>query len=282
MRVDERVVENHWSPPGTRGRLLGRILAGLAESGADPDDLTPEQLAQVDEFHIRGRAATLELVDYADVPRGARVLDVGSGLGGPSRLLARERGCAVIGVDLTREYCDVATALAARVGLSDRVSYRVAEATNLPFGDEEFDVAWTQHVSMNVSDKHRMFAEIARVLRPGGRVAVYDPIAGSGRPPHFPVPWAESPALSHLEDRETMLSLLESVGLCTVRWRDVTPPSIAWFRERVESAQSGVRSPVGLHLPMGERWLRMAATLLRNLEEGRIAVVQIALEKPRR
>jgi SAM-dependent methyltransferase len=274
------VIESHWSPKADRGRLLQRILEGLAAAGADLERLTPEDLAPVDEFHIRGREATQELAAYADVPRGARVLDVGSGIGGPSRLLAADLGCRVTGIDLTPEYCEVAADLAARTGLADRVGYRVGSALDLPFDDGSFDLVWTQHVSMNVADKARMFAEMARVTRPGGQVVVYDPIAGSGVPILFPVPWAESPEINHLIASDTTRELLEGVGLTVRRWRDVTERSITWFRARFEQARSlSGPPPVGLHLLLGDRWPLMAQNMLRNLEGGHIVVIQSVLEK---
>ena len=278
MQVD--LIEEHWAPSARRGELLDRVLAGLAQSGADVEALTPRDLAPVDEFHMRGREATHELAELLQIPAGARVLDVGSGLGGPSRMLASEYGCRVTGVDLTREYCSVATELARRSGLADRVSYRRGDATRLPFPEGSFDVVWTQHVSMNVPDKRAMFAEMARVLRPGGQVAIYDPIAGCGRPRHLPLPWAERVEMDHLESLETTLSLLADVRLRPRVQRDVTEQAITWFHERLAAGQARSAPPaLGFHLLLGPRWSEMARTLLRNLEEGRIRAVQLVLQR---
>ncbi len=76
----------------TRPDLLGAILAAVQAAGKEPDALAPEDLAPVDEFHIRGREATLELARDAGLAPGTRVLDVGSGIGGPSRCLAHTFG----------------------------------------------------------------------------------------------------------------------------------------------------------------------------------------------
>ncbi len=270
----DQAIQDHWSPPGDDG-LLERILQGLRESGADLENLRPVDLAPVDEFHIRGREATLEMAEFADIRAGERVLDVGSGIGGPSRLLATEHGCHVSGIDLTPEYCSAATALAEKTGLSDRVDYRQGSALELPFEDASFDVAWTQHVSMNIEDKSRMYSEMARVVRPGGRIALYDPILGSGESLHFPVPWANAAETSYLVNAEATREHLGAAGLEIRKWREVTDASAEWFRAKLAAGPA----PVGLHLLMGSRWPPMAKNLLRNLEEGRVVVIQTVLER---
>ena len=180
----------------TRGGLQQAVLDAIVADGYDPDDLDPEALAPAEEFHTFGRAATVALAEAASITADDRVIDVGSGLGGPARYLARVHGCHVVGVDLTQELCDVAADLTRRVGLSDRVEIRQGDALALPFPDGSFDVAWTQHVSMNIADKAGFYAEMRRVLRPGGRLAFFDLLSGPDQPIHFPVPWAEDPASS--------------------------------------------------------------------------------------
>ena len=187
IRVND-TIEAHY----TRSDLGSAILAALEKSGKDLDRLTPEDLAPVDEFHIRGRAATLELARAARLDSSRRVLDVGSGIGGTSRCLAREFGCRVTGIDLTEEYCRTAAMLSARIGLADLVDYRQGDATNLPFADASFDVVWTEHAAMNIPDKLRLYREMHRVLEP--RHARHPRhLAGPSGAVLFPVPWARTP-----------------------------------------------------------------------------------------
>ena len=160
-RVNE-AIQTHY----TRSDLANVILAALEKAGKDVSRLTPEDLAPIDEFHIRGRAATLELARAAGLDATRRVLDVGSGVGGTSRCLAKEFGCRVTGIDLTDEYCRAATILSAKIGLAELVDYRQGDATNLPFDDRSFDVVWTEHVAMNIPDKSRLYREMHRVLKP--------------------------------------------------------------------------------------------------------------------
>ena len=271
-------VEKHWHDDEA-GSLLARIDRGLRESGKAPENLTADDLHAVDEFHIRGREATEELANLAHLDDKTIVLDVGSGIGGPSRFIAGRYGCHVTGIDLTLEYCDTASALADRIGLGERVQYRQADALELPFEDASFDLVWTQHISMNIPDKKRMFGEMARVVKPGGRIAIYDPICGSGEPITFPVPWSRDGAISFLINADETRSLLESLGLVVETWNDVSEKSLAWFKERAASAEDGP-PPLGLQLLLGSDWPTMARNMVQGIAEGKIAVVQVIARRP--
>jgi len=160
---------------GGEGEIARRIDEQLRLSGvADDHNLSPSDLAALDQFHAGGLAATQELARLFSPSRGSYVLDIGSGLGGPSRYLAANYGCRVIGIDITEEYCRIASVLAARMGLEDRVEYRHGDARELLFPDGTFDGAWTQHVSMNIAEKKQLYEGIRRILKIGGRFAVHD------------------------------------------------------------------------------------------------------------
>ena len=191
-RILDHTIQQHY----TRPDLGDTILSALAATGKDLDHLTLEDLAPVDEFHVRGRQATIELAQQLPLDADTHVLDVGSGLGGASRYLALTYGCRVTGLDLTEAYCRVAQILADRLGLGSRVTYHHGSAVTMPFDDASFDVIWTQHAAMNIADKSTLYGEIRRVLRPGGVFACYDILAGPGGTPHFPVPWAREPSFS--------------------------------------------------------------------------------------
>jgi len=168
--MPDNPVETHYS----RGDLYDTILAALKAAGKDTDHLTPDDLAPVDEFHGGQRPATIRLAELVDFTGIERVLDVGSGLGGPSRFLAWRYGCRVSGVDLTAEFVRIAEALTQLTGLVDCVDYRQGSALDLPFEDMSFDVVWSQNVAMNIADRPRYYAEMRRVLKPGGIAAVLE------------------------------------------------------------------------------------------------------------
>ena len=262
--------------------LGDEILDALEAAGKDVDALTRDDIASFDEFHIRGLEATREVADLAEVEDHSRVLDVGCGIGGPARTLASEFGCDVVGLDIVEEYCRAATLFTDRVGLTDDVRFQHGNALDLPFEDEEFDVVWFEHTLLNIEAKGVTFEEASRVLRPGGTLALYEICAGPGGEPVFPVPWASDASLSYLDPPERLREIILDRGFDEVAWRDVTGPSLEWFRNVVESMQSrpaDAPPPLGLNLLMGAETPTKAANVVRNLEEDRITVVQGAYER---
>src|SRR5215467_14967218 len=145
-------------------KLADVIAQNLQSAGRDLNKPTTADLATVDEFHIRGRKATLELAAQMNLNTNSHVLDSGSGLGGPARTVAETYGCQVTGIDLTQAFCNAATAMSEWVGLGKRVSFKQGNATNLPFDSKTFDAAMTIHVAMNIAAKDKVYSEALRVL----------------------------------------------------------------------------------------------------------------------
>ena len=268
-------VERHY----THGQLERSILKALKGAGKNLERLSLDDLAPIDEFHIRGREATRELAEEIGLDEEKHVLDVGCGLGGPSRRLVSEYGCRVMGLDLTEEYCRVAEALSARLGLQDLVSYRTGDALEIPFEDGSFDVVWTQHASMNISDKARLYGEMYRVLKPGGHLAIYDILAGPGGEIHFPVPWAREPSISFLVSSDELRRVLRETGIDIVSWRDTTEAGRAWFEAMAARILQEGRPSLGYQILLGDDFPAMAQNQIRNLNEDRIVLMQVVAQR---
>jgi SAM-dependent methyltransferase len=267
-------VESHY----TRDDLGETILAALKAAGKDIDHLTPDDLAPVDEFHGGQRPATIRLAELVGFTGTERVLDVGSGLGGPSRYLAWRHGCRVSGVDLTAEFCRVAEMLTRLTELVGKVDYRQGNALDLPFDEESFDVVWSQNAAMNIADRDRLYREMRRVLKPGGRLALQEVAAGPGGPPHFPVQWAREPGISFLLTPEATRAKLEAAGFRVLTWQDTTEATLASAQARARHADSEP-PPLGTHLILGPDWQAMARNSARNLEENRTRLFNAVLER---
>jgi ubiquinone/menaquinone biosynthesis C-methylase UbiE len=256
----EQTISQHY----THGRLEQALLEAMKQAGKDPDALTYADLATVDEFHIGGRAATQAIAAQIDLPKGARVLDVGSGLGGPARVFAGERGWMVEGVDLTAEYVETATALSRRVGLGHSVSFRQASATALPFPDAHFDGATMLHVGMNIADKKQAFAEVRRVLKPGGVFAIYDCMRESNAAFTYPVPWSSEPATNHIDTAGHYKAFLRAAGF-----------EIAAERNRRDFAIQAFQQRSGLSVVMGATAPQKAGNMRAQVEAGVFAPVEL-------
>jgi SAM-dependent methyltransferase len=267
-------VERHY----TSGALAAAILAALEGIGKDLERLTPDDLAPVDEFHGGQRPATIQLAELVGFAGSERVLDVGSGLGGPARFLAWRYGVRVSGIDLTAEFVSVAQMLTRRTGLANRVDFRQGNALQLPFDDASFDVVWSQNAAMNIADRDRLYAEMRRVVAPGGRLALQEVAAGPGGAPHFPVQWARKPEISFLFSPEATRARLEAGGFRVAAWHDTTDEALAAAARRARSAV-GSPPPLGTHLILGPDWQAMYRNSARNLEERRTLLFNAVLER---
>jgi MPBQ/MSBQ methyltransferase len=253
--------------------IVDQLTTALKEADLDPHALEIDDLALLDEFHALGRAATLALAELAGLNPGDRVIDVGAGIGGPARFLAARYAARATAVDATPRFCRAANMLTRGAGLDHQVEIVCGDALALPFGDGTFDVAWTQAVSQNIADKQRFIAELARVVRPGGRVALFEVLAGPGGPLAFPVPWADNEDQSWLVTADELHELLDAEPLTITSWQD----GQAAFDAIARAAQTFQIPPtdpsLGLHLLMPDYHERMAS-VARNVAERRITLVQ--------
>lgn len=268
-------VANHYAGGGA---IADVIAARLRAAGRDIGALKAADLGTVDEFHIRGRPATLELARALNLTPESHVLDIGSGLGGPARTVVETYGCRVTGIDLTQAFCDAASILSDWVGLGDRVSFRHGDATELPFADGEFDAAMTIHASMNIARKDRVYAEARRVLRPGARFAVYDVLQGEGGDVSFPVPWAGEPSISHLATPDEMQVLLKDAGFKIVDVQDSTEEGQRWFEAKAALMARGDAPAVTFQTFLGDNYPEMTRNQVANLRERRIRTVTYVCE----
>ena len=201
---------------------------------------------------------------------------MGCGLGGACRYLAHTRGCEVVGLDLTPEYCQVAKMLSERIGLADQTVFQQGSALEIPFPDDHFDLVWTEHAQMNIPEKKHFYREVRRVLKENGQFAFHDIFAGVGAL-RFPVPWADDDSISHLISVDKIQELLTKVGFDPLRWEDKTAASISFFETTFERNRANGRPEVGLHLLMGNDATEKFANMLLNLQEGRVRVIQAVM-----
>lgn len=263
--IDDDRIERHY----TSGDLAHRIMEAARQIVPDIARITARDLAPVDEFHVGGIKATERFVPMLGLKTGMAVLDVGSGIGGTARYAAETFGCHVTGIDLTAEYCAVATMLSAATGLDDKTEFHEGSALVMPFADARFDAAMTLHVAMNIEDKPALYGEVSRVLKPGAVFGVYDILEGpDGGALDFPVPWAADPAASHLATPDAMRAMLQDAGFAIEREEDRTQFAVEFFENLKMNAAAGP-PPLGLHIMMGESFKQKIANMVANVATGR-------------
>ena len=258
---------------------VSTALNTLDTEGAE---LALKDLAALDQFHVGGMDASRSLAQKAGLKAGDRVLDVGGGLGGSARLLAREFGCEVTVLDLMSSYCRVGEMLTERTNLVDRVHFQQGNALDMPFADQSFDVIWTQHSSMNIADKQGLYAQIYRVLRAGGILVMHEVTAGEVQPVQFPVMWARDASMSFLMSPAALQELLIRAGFEVQSWQDTSDESLTWLDERfaAQKQAGGSANKLGLQLLLGSDLGLLSRGYTQNLRERRVRVIQTVLRHP--
>ena len=276
MTKDTKHIHSYYSS----NDLYNRIIAGLNEIGKELSKITLEDLHPVDEFHIRGTVATKELIQLSHFTSNMHILDVGCGVGGSTRRLAHETGCFVTGVDLSTEYIDAAQRLTQLLGMQERVNFHAASALDLPFEDNRFDGVWSIQMNMNVEDKMSWFKELHRVVKPKGRVVLYEVCANKNTPVYFPVPWAQDSSISFLVEPDLFRELITSAGFEIDVWHDKTGLAQKAFANVTKPMGNQELPELGVHLLVGNDILTKAYNLHRNLDEERVSLIETVAVKP--
>ena len=145
-----------------------------------------------------------------------------------------------------------------------------------PFAGATFDRGYMLHVWINIADKHALFAEVTRVIKPGGRFGVYDVMRTGPVELIFPVPWATTPDINALAAPEVYRAALRASGFELVAERNRRDFAIEFFRvPRERMARAGGPPPLGLHLVMGRDARAKVENMIANVEAGTIAPVEI-------
>ena len=271
-RVTEKLIERHYA----QGGVVEAIAAGLKAKGLSLNQVTIDDLAPVDEFHVGGRQASIEFLDRLSITAGHQVLDLGCGIGGAARLVAQRYGAQVCGLDLTAEFIEAAKTLTDWVGLGSQVKFYHGSALDLPFAEASFDRSYMLHVGMNIADKGLLFAQVARVLRPGGLFGIFDLMQTGDGEPAYPVPWAPSPAGSCLATPEAYRSMLREKGFEIQSERDRRDFAITFFEEMMSrQKRSGGPPALGTHLVMGPDAAQKFSNVASNIKDGLVSPVEL-------
>lgn len=275
-----RKVADHWSRLAV---TYEGAVNSLEASGIAVEEIKAEDLHTIDMIHMGGLAATDELATLAGISEGDRVLDVGSGVGGPARRLADLYGAEVSGIELSETLYETAVKLTDLVGLSSRVQFQNGSALSLPFSDEEFDAVVMQHVAMQIAEKGTLFGELTRVVKPGGCLALHEIFAGDGEL-HFPLAWATEPSMSALEGLDACARRIEAAGFAVGDFIDHSDDGRRFHEKSIATYQAALANDEGaggLSKQVTEARMAASVAMEKNLRTGSLRVGMLVCRKER-
>ena len=270
--MEEKVKEHYGSDD-----LVKKIETALLKAGKDLNRLEIKDLFPVDQLHTGGIKAGVELVKRAGLRPGEHVLDAGCGIGGSSRLLAKEFNCRVTGLDLSDRFIGCAVFLTSRTGLEDKANFKQGSVIDLPFEENMFDAVLCQHLLMNVENKKAAVKEFFRVLKPGGKLILHEITRGTGKDMHYPVPWAAEAGISFLEPWESLAATLGQSGFKPDFIEEKSETALLWWEKAKKAREKQPYVPpdsLGPFLVFGENAGFFPANMQHNFANKAICLIE--------
>ena len=268
-------IENFW----TRGDLYSRINQAMSDSGLNNKKLEIEDLFPIDQYHARGIGATKDLGKRMPITKNQKILDVGCGLGGPARYYAKEFKCHITGVDITPSFIEIGNNFNRLTSMSTMVDLYVGNGEKLEFEDEVFDGAYSQHVTMNISDRVKFFSEIYRVLKKGSFFAFTEHGLGPEGDPIFPLPWADNQEMSFLLPLENTNAILKEIGFQNIKIIETGDKYIAGYEKLIQKQPKSEKPTLGIHVIGGSSMHERSINSMRSIKENRTLPFEIVCEK---
>ena len=158
----------------------GSILADLEAMGyANGSPLTVDAVSAFDQLHYHGADSVRYGVGQLGIDANGRVLEIGAGWGGPSRVIAAATGARVVALELQPDFHSVGESLTARCGLADLVSHQRADFLTVDYPAGSFDHAVSWLALYHIPDRAAYTAKIHHLLRPGGMLFIEDLMQGT-------------------------------------------------------------------------------------------------------
>ena len=268
-------IENFW----TRGDLYSRINQAMSDSGLNNKKLEIEDLFPIDQYHARGIGATKDLGKRMPITKNQKILDVGCGLGGPARYYAKEFKCHITGVDITPSFIEIGNEFNRLTSMSTMVDLYVGNGEKLEFEDEVFDGAYSQHVTMNISDRMKFFSEIYRVLKKGSFFAFTEHGLGPEGDPIFPLPWADNQEMSFLLPLENTNAILKEIGFINIKLIETGDKYIEGYEKLIQKQPKSEKPTLGIHVIGGSSMHERSINSMRSIKENRTLPFEIVCEK---
>ena len=273
--INSKSIENFW----TRGDIFSRVHHAMSEAGLINKELNIEDLFPIDQYHARGIAATVDLGKRMPISKNQKIIDIGCGLGGPARYYAKEFKCFITGIDITPSFIEIGNEFNKLTSMSDNIQLLVGNGEILDFKNETFDGAYSQHVTMNISDRKKFFSEAFRVLKKDSFFAFTEHGLGPEGNPIFPLPWADSSEMSFLLPPETTISILKDIGFFDIKIIETADKYISGYEKLIGLKSTNKKPILGIHVIGGESMNERSTNSMQSIKENRTLPFEIVCKK---
>jgi cyclopropane fatty-acyl-phospholipid synthase-like methyltransferase len=223
---------------------VDRVFSELRELGIDSDaTLDPLTLSSIDSLHYLGNEAIENAIQEAGINKDSLVLDVGSGLGGPARMLAHWTKCHVDTLELQRDLNDTARLLTSRCGsdLSSRVYHQHADFMKIPMSPRKYDAVVSWLVFLHIENHRDLLQRAHDALKPGGVLYVEDFFRKNDFTAEEKLLLKRDVYVSALPTREQYVETMERAGLEVVKFEDVTARWTDYVCQRFEAYKKNIK-----------------------------------------
>lgn len=265
-------------------RHVGTVYRELEKLGYDLEsELKVEDLVKFDQIHYHGSETVAKCIEKLQICESSKVLDVGSGLGGPARYLAYKSGCTVTGIELQKDLNTIARDLTKRANLSDRVSFiednfMEMDLESLP----KYDCVVSWLVFLHIKDKKEVLRRCFQCLKPGGKIYVEDYTKNG------PFPENEKEMLSkevhtsssHLLTQEEYIQELKNVGFVNLEYSNETEDWSKFVKERSLKHLSIRKTYEELHGEEAFENMKIFYETIVSLFEGSLGGCKYTAQRP--
>ena len=268
-------IENFW----TRGDIFSRVHQAMSEAGLINKKLEIEELFPIDQYHARGIAATVDLGKRMPISKNQKIIDIGCGLGGPARYYAKEFKCFITGIDITPSFIEIGNEFNRLTSMSDNVELLVGNGEVLDFDNETFDGAYSQHVTMNISNREKFFSEAFRVLKKDSFFAFTEHGLGPEGNPIFPLPWANSLEMSFLLPPQKTILILKDIGFSDIKIIETAEKYISGYEKLIKLKSENKKPILGIHVIGGESMSERSRNSMQSIKENKTLPFEIVCKK---
>ena len=261
---------------------VDRVFNELRELGVGEDEpVRVEDLTPFDQYHYEGTVAVDYAIHRCGIDANQHVLEVGSGIGGPSRYIAHRTGCTVTALELQADLNETARQLTHRCGLADRVQHRQGDFLGEKATDSGYDALVSWLAFLHIPDRQQLFARCMADLKPGGQLFIED-FSKRGNFSSQEIADLETKIYCrYVPTQDEYVAQVAAAGFTDIQAHDMTEPWTQFVRGRLDGFRAARERHRRVH---GEAIVEgledFFATMTRLYEGGNLGGIRLVARKP--